>query len=54
MSREYRIAIIGIGAIADLHARSIDELPNAKLRRRQLPNQEQGRRFRCAVELPVV
>ena len=45
MSKTYRIAIIGIGAIADLHARSIDELPNAELVAGSCRTQKKGEDF---------
>lgn len=45
MSKRYRMAVIGIGAIADLHARSIDELDNAELVAGSCRTQAKGEAF---------
>ena len=45
MSRNYRIAIVGVGAIAGMHARAIGDLPNAKLVAGSCRTAEKGRKF---------
>ena len=45
MSRTHRIAIIGVGAIAGMHARAIGDLANAELVAGSCRTEEKGRRF---------
>src|SRR3954466_423633 len=45
MSSPHRIAIIGIGAIADLIAHAIEELPNAKLVAGSCRTRDKGEQF---------
>lgn len=45
MSKHYRIAIIGVGAIAGMHARAIGDLPNATLVAGSCRGEEKGRAF---------
>lgn len=45
MSKVYRIAIIGVGAIANMHARAIGDLGNARLVAGSCRGEEKGRRF---------
>lgn len=45
MIEQYRIAIVGIGAIAGMHAQAIRDLPNAKLVAGSCRSPEKGRKF---------
>jgi UDP-N-acetyl-2-amino-2-deoxyglucuronate dehydrogenase len=45
MSNRYRIAIIGVGAIADMHARAIGDLSNAELVAGSCRTEARGRKF---------
>ncbi|MCE9592000.1 MAG: Gfo/Idh/MocA family oxidoreductase [Planctomycetes bacterium] len=45
MAKPHRIAIIGIGAIAGMHARAIGDIPNAKLVSASCRTEEKGRKF---------
>lgn len=47
MSKKYRIAIVGIGAIAGMHARAIADLPNAQCVAGSCRTREKGEKF-CA------
>ncbi|MCC7192139.1 MAG: Gfo/Idh/MocA family oxidoreductase [Phycisphaeraceae bacterium] len=42
---QHRIAIIGVGAIAGMHARAIADIPNAKLVAGSCRSQEKGQKF---------
>ncbi|MBI1375441.1 MAG: gfo/Idh/MocA family oxidoreductase [Phycisphaera sp.] len=45
MSTKYRIGIIGVGAIAEMHARAIADLPNAELVAATCRTEAKGRKF---------
>lgn len=45
MSRPHRIAIVGVGAIAGMHARAIRDIPTATLVAASCRTEEKGRRF---------
>ena len=45
MPKNYRIAIIGVGAIANMHARAIGDIPNATLVAGSCRNEDKGRKF---------
>ena len=45
MSKTYRIAIIGVGGIANLHAKAIGDLNNAQLVAGSCRTEEKGRKF---------
>jgi len=45
MPKPHRIAIIGIGAIAGMHARAIADIPNTKLVSASCRTEEKGRKF---------
>src|SRR5262245_50450205 len=45
MSKTYRIAIIGIGAIANMHAKAIGDLPNAEIVAGTCRTREKGEKF---------
>ncbi|MCX5661817.1 MAG: Gfo/Idh/MocA family oxidoreductase [Planctomycetota bacterium] len=45
MSKPHRIAIIGVGAIAGMHARAIADIPNVKLVAGSCRGEEKGRKF---------
>jgi len=45
MSKTYRIGIVGVGAIAEMHARAIGDLPNAELVAASCRTREKGERF---------
>ncbi len=45
MSKNYRIGIIGVGAIAGMHARAIADIPNATLAGASCRTEKKGREF---------
>ena len=45
MAKNYRIGIVGVGAIAGMHARAIADLPNAKLTACCHGSPEKAKRF---------
>lgn len=45
MSKTYRLAVIGVGAIANMHARAIKDLPQAKLVAGSCRTPERGQKF---------
>src|SRR5688572_15018074 len=44
-NKTHRIAIIGVGAIANMHARAIVDIPNAKLIAGSCRSEEKGQKF---------
>lgn len=50
MSKDYKIAIIGVGAIASMHAKAIAELPNVHLVAGCCRNANKGRAFAAEFE----
>ena len=54
MTKSYRIAIIGIGAIADVHALAIGDLDNLELVAACCRGEEKRQEVRCQIRLLLV